>query len=377
MFVKDTPSTPGGVRRALLVAVERVEGFSVLPQAHKDVLRLKSFLVKSRGYRPENIVLMMHHHSVAPELYPSREKMLHQIDLMVHQTSQHDQMFFYYTGHGDQVTCRHGSEPDGKDEAILTYTGKRIIDNVLKAHLVDPLPCGAKLFALWDCCHSHTVLDLEHYNCNAWRVPFKVLSGLAKKTKSLGKKLSASLVRDSSEGRRSSTKDSQARTRSSTLDSMNFPDLCRVTSPDSYLAGCTPDCPMTLPEMRVKAHVVSLSACRDNELAYDDNATGETVTKFFIEHLERNPNTTYQDLLSFIQQGVDAITRRRTRAKKSTSNYPHHLQKLSENEVEIENWHKCEHHDHSHDENDTSTLNSQQPSYSSHYRLDLSQVVDI
>ncbi|OJA07617.1 hypothetical protein AZE42_10312 [Rhizopogon vesiculosus] len=262
--------------------------------------------------------------------------------------------------------------------AILTYTGKRIIDNVLKAHLVDPLPCDAKLFALWDCSHSHTMLDLEHYNCNAWRVPSKVQSGLAKKIKSLGKRLNTSLVRDSSQGRRSSTKeDCQARTRSSKINSMHLPDLYRVSSPDSYLARCTPDCPMTLPEMQVKAHIVSLSACRDNELAYDDNATGETVTKFFIEHLERNPNTTYRDLLSFIQQRVDAITCGRTRAKKSTSDYPHHLQKLSENEVEIENWHKCERHDHSNDENDTSILNSQQPSYSSHYRLDMSQVVDI
>lgn len=81
---------------------------------------------------------------------------------------------------------------------ILTYTGKRIIDNVgsvswivflirgtewlklLKKRLVDPLPRGAKLFvrvliswkkkvlpmtslrgqALWDCCHSHTVLGM-------------------------------------------------------------------------------------------------------------------------------------------------------------------------------------------------------------------------
>jgi len=77
-----------------------------------------------------------------------------------------------------------------------------------------------------------------------------------------------------------------------------------------------------------------LSACRDNELAYDDNDMGETVTKvsysllsiqirlkytqFFIEHLgkgchmfiaevlstrdlELNPKASYEDLLSHIQ----------------------------------------------------------------------------
>ncbi|KAG1729147.1 caspase domain-containing protein [Suillus lakei] len=377
----DVPRNPAGVQRALLIGVEKVAGFPNLPQAHTDVLRMRDFLVKSRGYQPENIVIMMHHHTVLPHLYPSRANMLHEIDLLVKCTSQHDRIFFYYTGHGDQVTCRHNSEPDNKDEAILTYTGKRIIDNLLKERLVDPLPQGAKLFALWDCCHSHTVLDLEHSNCNGlWRTPLKVLTGLARKTKSLGKRLSANILKDSSEGRFSSKDDSQSRNVSLAIDGV---DLCRVSSPDSYLPPCSFNCPMTLPEDRDKAYVVSLSACKDNELAYDDNVTGETVTKFFIEYLESNPRPSYRELLSYIREKVDEITRRRIQAINptcKTTHHPHHLQRLSENEVEIDDWRKCEHH-HGHgdddDENDTSTLNSQQPSYSSHYRLDMSQIIEL
>lgn len=374
----NVPTKHEGIQRALLIAVEKVVGFPNLPQAHIDVVKMRDFLVNFRGYHPENIVMMMHHNSVSPKLYPSRVNMLREIDLMVRHTTQHDQIFFYYTGHGDQVTCKHHSEPDNKDEAILTYTGKRIIDNVLKQHLVDPLPQGAKLFALWDCCHSHTVLDLEHSNCNGlWRTPFKVLSGLARKTKSIGKRLSSSISRDSCEGRFSSKDDSQSRNVSSEIDGA---DLCRVASPDSYLPPCTFNCPMTLPENRVKAYVVSLSACKDNESAYDDNTTGETVTKFFIEYLERNPRPSYRELLSYIRERVNDITRRRTQATRlagETAYHPHHLQRLSENEVEIEDWRQCDHHGHSDDGNDTSTLNSQQPSYSSHYRLDMAQIVEL
>ncbi|KAG1753600.1 caspase domain-containing protein [Suillus paluster] len=378
-------SKPLGVSRALLVGVAKVDGFPNLPQAHKDVVRMKEFLIRSRGYLPENIVLMMHHNSVAKKFYPSRTNMLREIDLVVQRTSQYDQIFFYYTGHGDQVTCKHNSEPDNKDEAILTYTGKRIIDNVLKARLVDPLPQGAKLFALWDCCHSQTVLDLEHYNCNElWRAPLKVLTGLARKTKSIGqglsKRLSANILKDSSEGR-SSSKDDSPRNAPLAIDSGEPSALYRVSSPDSYLPRCTFDCPITLPENRVKAYVVSLSACKDNELAYDDNVTGETVTKFFIEYLERNPEASYRELLSYIQEKVDVITRRRTQAIKPTGETTyrsHHLERLPENEVEIENWHTCEHHrSHSDDENDASTLSSQQPAYSSQYRLDMSQIVEL
>ncbi|KAG1869995.1 caspase domain-containing protein [Suillus subluteus] len=176
--MSDIPPKPEGISRALLIGVDKVTGFPNLPQAHKDVVKMKEFLMNFRGYRPENIVVMMHCNSVLPNLYPSRVNILREIDLIVKRTSQYDQIFFYYTGHGDQVTCKHNTEPDNKDEAILTYTGKRIIDNTLKKRLVDPLPHGAKLFALWDCCHSHTVLDLEHFNCNGlWRMPLKVLSG--------------------------------------------------------------------------------------------------------------------------------------------------------------------------------------------------------
>lgn len=372
------PPKPEGIQRALLIAVQKADGFPNLPQAHTDVVKMRDFLVNFRGYHAENIVTMMHHKSVSRTLYPSRTNMLREIDLLVKQTTGHDQIFFYYTGHGDQVTCKHHTETDNKDEAILTYTGKRIIDNVLKEHLVDPLPQGAKLFALWDCCHSHTVLDLEHSNCNGlWRTPLKVLSGLARKTKSIGKRLSTSFLKDSCESRFASKDDSQLRNVSLEIDNT---DLCRVSSPDSYLPPCTFNCPMTLPENRVKASVVSLSACKDNESAYDDNATGDTVTKFFIEYLERNPRPSYRELLCYIRERVNDITHRRTQATKltrETAYHPHHLRRLSENEVEIEDWHQCDHRGYSDDGNDTSTLNSQQPSYSSHYRLDMSQIVEL
>ncbi|KAG2116785.1 caspase domain-containing protein [Suillus clintonianus] len=162
----DIPSKPEGVQRALLIGVAKVKGFATISQAYIDVTRMRDFLVKSRGYQLENIVIMMHNKSVPQNLYPNTANLLREMDNIVKLTSQHDRIFFYYSGHGDQVPCRHNTEPDKLDEAILTYTGKRIIDNVLKEHLVDPLPQGAKFFALCDCCHSHTVLDLDHYNCN-------------------------------------------------------------------------------------------------------------------------------------------------------------------------------------------------------------------
>jgi len=100
-----------------------------------------------------------------------------------------------------------------------------------------------------------------------------MILGLARKTRSLGeffrcsdhyyhlsfhnagKKLSASLLRDNSGSRSSTRDDSRARTEASATDSLQ---ICRVASPDSFVEMCTKYCPMTLPEDRVKAHVVRI-----------------------------------------------------------------------------------------------------------------------
>ncbi|KAG2040061.1 WD40-repeat-containing domain protein [Suillus americanus] len=177
-------------------------------------------------------------------------------------------------------------------------------------------------------------------------------------------KLSASSLKDSSEVQSSINEDSPARS----SEPLATDDMYRTSSPDTYLPTCTLDCPLTLPEERVKPHVVSLSACRDDELVYDDNVTGETSTKFFIDYLERNPEASYHDLLSYIRHKVDGITRRRTEVETTT----HETRRQSE--VEVLDWRKP---DRVEKENEDSSLISQRPSYSSHYRLDMLQMVDL
>lgn len=78
-----------------------------------------------------------------------------------------DRLFLHYAGHGDQVETEESSESDGQNEAIVPFTPyntpeKLIIDNELHTILVKPLPAGCTLIALFDCCHSGTMLDLKH-----------------------------------------------------------------------------------------------------------------------------------------------------------------------------------------------------------------------
>ncbi|KAF7967801.1 hypothetical protein HWV62_32991 [Athelia sp. TMB] len=52
------------------------------------------------------------------------------IDDLVRDAQAGDHFFFYYSGHSGQVTNRHNSEEDGKDEVIITCDYKELVDNV-------------------------------------------------------------------------------------------------------------------------------------------------------------------------------------------------------------------------------------------------------
>ncbi|KAM5543591.1 hypothetical protein V8D89_002842 [Ganoderma adspersum] len=83
---------------------------------------------------------------------------------------------FYYAGHGQQIETKSKDEDDGFDEAIVPYSpngdAEPILDDDLRDLLVEPLPPGAALTAIFDSCCSGTLLDLDHYACNKVYFPW-------------------------------------------------------------------------------------------------------------------------------------------------------------------------------------------------------------
>ena len=71
-------------------------------------------------------------------------------------------LFFHFSGHGAQQADPTGFEEDGMDETIVPVDfeeGGQITDDEIWNQLVWPLPEGARLTALMDCCHSGTAMD--------------------------------------------------------------------------------------------------------------------------------------------------------------------------------------------------------------------------
>ncbi|KIK96629.1 hypothetical protein PAXRUDRAFT_138014 [Paxillus rubicundulus Ve08.2h10] len=323
----------GPTKKALFIAVRdvNVKNFPILHNVHRDASLLQRLLIDVFEYPEDNVVMMMDRREVRRELWPTKENIRKQIQLFVRGVAPGDHLFFYYAGHGHQVTCNHHSETDGLDEVIFTCTGNQIKDNTLKKWLVNPLPSGCKLFALWDSCHSETVLDLDHYTCNdpeggqsfrhrhephghesRPRLSFMRGSFLPLRTNARTDVMPKQL-----RGRpiaRASLTLTAVSTESSPTRSKWIPfplSIERVLSPISQFK-CDGRCERPVSGGKDRAHVISLSACKDNEMAFDDYLKNGTVTKFFVEHLRENKKSTLLQLLTAIRlKRVDEISEAR------------------------------------------------------------------
>ncbi|KAF5392726.1 hypothetical protein D9757_000945 [Collybiopsis confluens] len=188
----------GPAKKALLIGVKGTDQPTMrqLRQTHKDATIIQELLVKQYQYDQENIVTMLDCSPIKdPDRRPTHANILRELYALVADARPDDQYFFYCasylyeverrvkfrdtdSGHADQKrTTDDPSEIDGLDEFILPCdsTGvddNAIRDNLLKDILIKNLPAGCKLTAVFDACHSGTLLDLDHWRCNRGRLDF-------------------------------------------------------------------------------------------------------------------------------------------------------------------------------------------------------------
>ncbi|KAI0760720.1 peptidase C14, caspase domain-containing protein [Fomes fomentarius] len=138
---------------------------------HNDAESWKKLLIDNYKYLESEITMMLDKDEISSHLWPTRDNLVREIKALVADAKDGDKFMFYYAGHSKQVRSNSIHEEDGFDEAIMPYApsgreAQRIIDNELHDWLVKYLPIGASLLAIFDTCHSGTLLDLNHYACN-------------------------------------------------------------------------------------------------------------------------------------------------------------------------------------------------------------------
>lgn len=164
--------------KALLVGINYFGTSSQLNGCINDVKNIYHYLTTVEKFDPANIrILTDEPHTPANKL-PTRANIIENMKWLSTDPYAHiakevrpkTSMFMHYSGHGswEWERGRNKAEEDGRDETIcpVDYNKSGMIkDDELRQILVNPLKDleHVKLTALFDCCHSGTVLDLRYH----------------------------------------------------------------------------------------------------------------------------------------------------------------------------------------------------------------------
>ncbi|CAE6415667.1 unnamed protein product [Rhizoctonia solani] len=155
-----------GKRKALLIGCNYPGGTSPLRGCCNDVFNIKRFLIDHFQYDESDIRVLtddQSSHGEIGEAKPTGQNIVDYIRWLVNDAEADDSLFFFYSGHGGNMKDTDGDEHDGMDECICPTdysTAGVLLDDFLYDIMVKPLPEGAGLTALFDSCHSGSVLDL-------------------------------------------------------------------------------------------------------------------------------------------------------------------------------------------------------------------------
>jgi hypothetical protein len=140
-------------RKALLVGINRYpDPASDLRGCVNDVLLMRETLARRYGFTgPAGIRVLTDHRATTGRI-------LEGLEWLVDGAAPGDSLVFHYSGHGSQVPDRNGDEHDGLDEILCPFDldwEHPLTDDDLAAAIA-PVPEGALLTVILDCCHSGT-----------------------------------------------------------------------------------------------------------------------------------------------------------------------------------------------------------------------------
>lgn len=145
-------------KKALLVGINYIGTKYELNGCINDVDSIQSKLQSAYGFNQSNIKKL----TDSTLLKPTRQNILNELTNLLQTANTGDILFFFYSGHGTYTTDRNREEKDGRDEMIVPLDFQNIIDDDLKRIIQANLKWGVTLFAMFDSCHSGTVLDLKY-----------------------------------------------------------------------------------------------------------------------------------------------------------------------------------------------------------------------
>lgn len=156
-----------GLKRVLLVGINYIENEqNTLYGCINDVLNMDSKIRKAYPECKEFRSLL--DNQLDPLKKPTRKNILDSINWLTTGLMPGESVLFHYSGHGGLTVDYSGDEKGGYDSCIYPIqngTIECITDDELRNYLVNKIPADCKCFAILDCCHSGSALDLRYiYN---------------------------------------------------------------------------------------------------------------------------------------------------------------------------------------------------------------------
>ena len=160
----------GGLKKVLLIGINYLETPEyTLNGCINDVKNIKALL--NKFYPKCSQFRILTDDSTNPSLKPTRKNIIESINWLVKDLKKGESVYFHYSGHGGLTLDLNKDEKSGNDSCIYPINNGNIeiiIDDQLKSLLVNRIPTGSKCFAVLDCCHSGSGLDLRfNVNCLA------------------------------------------------------------------------------------------------------------------------------------------------------------------------------------------------------------------
>jgi 5,10-methenyltetrahydromethanopterin hydrogenase len=151
------------LNKALLIGINYSNTKNELRGCINDVKNIKNLLMNFYNFKEENILILTDDNT-DKKLLPTHDNIINGIKWLMIDSKPHSNLVLHYSGHGDQKFDYNGDEEDGKDEVIIPsdYNKKGEIRDDTMKNIIDLIPDGAKLMAIYDCCHSGTIIDLKY-----------------------------------------------------------------------------------------------------------------------------------------------------------------------------------------------------------------------
>lgn len=150
-------SKPAPLKKALLIGINYKNTKGELRGCVNDVNDLKKMLTSKYNYSSSNIRTLI-------DSQATRKNILNQFTQLLRSGKSGETLFVSFSGHGYYWNDIYKKdEIDGKDELIVTVDNYAIVDDELKNIIDANLKENVTLIALFDNCHSGTILDLPYH----------------------------------------------------------------------------------------------------------------------------------------------------------------------------------------------------------------------